>query len=192
MGHIKIRFFAKGINLENDPTSVKWGKVQSLQREYSTSKMQEIEVINGDFYFDFDIDQISGIIDWENLNYPDENIKGKIFEIIYYGEKSKNLEKILEDIEKCNGGYELEALGQKAINIIKDVVDSRFFPSLKLWQASTIGNIEYTNNKEIRRANRHSSSSNKRKNEALRDAKDKLAWDINEFKSRLDNFDTNE
>ncbi len=96
----------------------------------------------------------------------------------------------MEKIRNSNNSYDIENLGHESVEIIKSIADSTFFSSLKLFQDSSIGNIEYTINKEVKKAGRYGLST-RQKNEAMNDAKNKLSWDIKEFKLRLDNFDVN-
>ncbi|MBF9254358.1 hypothetical protein I2I11_13715 [Pontibacter sp. 172403-2] len=196
MGKIKIKFTSDGQDITEPPYFFnKVGKIQSLQRRYWTNKIEEIEIPGDNLLFEFDIDNIERDIDWGNQGYPSEIIKGKILEIIYYKEQSDKLDKILSEISSCtfDDRYNLDRLGNQAIEVINALNESRYFPDINFNKVNAIGRIHHTLNKEVEILTSYikHKDSQRRKNEALSEAKRHLNSDINSFKISLEYFDVN-
>ncbi|GGK89657.1 hypothetical protein ACD591_08035 [Rufibacter glacialis] len=196
MGNLKLRFLSNGQNIAEPPhISNKVGQMQSLQRRYGTNKIEELEVEGDDFVLEIDTDILERDIEWEKLIYPNEIIKGKVLELIYYKEVSDKLSKILSEITSTyfDDRYNLARLGNEAIKIIENTKESKFFADLQLNKEDAIDDISHTLNKEVDILTTFikQKDSQKRKNESLSEAKSYLSTNIYSFKLTLEHIEVN-
>ena len=124
MGQLNVRFFSKGKELgqipneENDLEFDKEALMQGLKNKYNIYKMNEIEFEGEDFYIDIDLDQIQNqSIDWEAQDYPNNEVKGKVLEIVYYQDINRKLKKIIDEIGGCKieDSHIIEKKGREAL-----------------------------------------------------------------------------
>lgn len=196
MGHLKINFTSEGKNVAEPPLiHGKVAKLQLLQRKYWTNRIEQIDVEGEDYVLSFDIDSIEGEVDWVNATYPNEEVKGKVLELIYYKEQFDKLEKVTSEIAQCtyNDRYKLSSLGKEAIRIIESTSESKYFPDFKFEKEDAIESISHTLNKEVDMLQSYTkpNDSERRKIDALYEATSHLSNDIHGFQMHLEHFDVN-
>jgi hypothetical protein len=184
MGKIVLRFFYQGKNVNEEPYDNAAIDVQNrLWGKYNFDKIQELEVDGGDFLIDFEIENVVQGIDWEAVNYPNDTIKGKIADIIYFKPIYDALAKIKDSIDHCSFAmrYDLDGLGEKAILEATKMEDGVYF-KFSFEKERFLGDIRHTLNKEVKSLlDIDHNISKKRKEEALYDAKKHLSDDIKFF-----------
>jgi hypothetical protein len=152
-------------------------------------KMKDIEFEGENFNLDFEINQLRDGIHWEELNYPNEQVKQTVLEIVYYAEIENMIKELLKEIEASYTGYELNKLGTKAIKIIGEIKPVFFLKNHNFFIIDTINSIRYTLNREVRILNETKLSSSKaRKQEVLNDARNHLIKDITLFLNRINQY----
>jgi len=196
MGKLNIRFFFEGTEVGTIYTDeMKLAPMYYYKGHFNMKKMEEIEFEGENFNLDFDLNELKNTTNWEELKYPNEQVKGKVLEIVYYSEIKNVINKLLEKIHRCRfeDRYELGKLGQQAIEIINKTKPNLFLKNQNLFAGDTVGNIKYTLDKEVEMLNETKfTASKKRKQEVLDDAKKHLTDDIKRFSFHLDQFEVND
>jgi hypothetical protein len=203
MGQLNVRFFPKGKELgqiPNEENNIKFDKealMQGLKNKYNIYKMNEIEFEGEDFYIDIDLDNVQAqSIDWEALDYPNDEIKGKVLEIVYYQYINQKLKRISDEIGMCRfeDRHLIYTKGQETIRILNNTKEeSNYLPYISTNPKICANRINYTvNQKEVRKLNSMKpSASRKRKQQALNEAIRILQHEIKGFTMFLDDIQVN-
>lgn len=157
--------------------------------KYGINKIQEINLEGQDFNIDFP----DTSIDWDSINYPNEKIKGKILEIIYFTGLSNQLKEISNKIKLTSSIDDLSTYANSANHIMKGMKSSQYFK--EVYMGDEISRIEYTLRKNVSQI---PDEKPKKNGEAKRDyertfskASGNLVLDIDSLTNRLDSFNVN-
>lgn len=196
MGKFKVVFLYNGINIEQLPIDTIFGKhPQKFQLKFNTDKMSQIDFEGDDYELNFDIDNLSMDMDWSSLNYPNDVVKGKVLEIIYYKSIQDRLTELIGEIRNCRyeDKYKLESYGINAKSIISNIKDSIYLKGLFINKVEGVNAISHTIFQEVGRLIRYSKDkdSQKSKNKALFDAIRHLVDDIQSIVTHLEYYDVN-
>ncbi|MBK9672331.1 MAG: hypothetical protein IPO70_08755 [Bacteroidetes bacterium] len=195
MGKFKVRLMNEGIDTSQMSQIYQYG-IPTLQgasnylmEKYSIRKINELEFEGDDINVDFEITPQTDFLDWDKINYPNDIIRGKVFEIFYFTEKYFVIKRI---INKLNGSvhtkYSLERIADEAIREINTVKDGKFL-FLTHYGSMAEGNIRYTVGREVARITGKKAKRNQRSDEDR--AASQLKEDISDFAHRLMNYDVN-
>jgi len=194
MGKLIIKFESNGKDAFDPMGEFQHAaRAQYLMGKYDVYKMREIEIPGEDYTMSFDMVTVGDTIDWLALDYPSEEVRGKVREVMYYKDIASQLDKILEHVQGCRfeENYQMEGWALDAISIIENVKPPEYV-NVNLHGGDTVGNIKYTINKEVNMLKYYKSKdSKKRKDEAMYDAKKHLNQDISAFSRRLKNYSPN-
>jgi len=195
MGKFKVRFLHNGVEIGEPPYIMnKVGKMQHFQSTYGTSKMSEIEFEGDDFTMDFEIDALNDTIDWDNQNYPNESVKGKVKEIAYYRDISNKIRVIEGKIQSCrfDDSYKLTSLGKEVVDIINNTKEPEHLLDMHLYKIDAIGNIHYTLDKEVKMISYVKwNASKKKKDDVMDRAIRRLLQDVSMFRTHVEYFKVN-
>ncbi len=189
MGMINVKFFYQekeigempgGTMEEQQAYNMAW----HLTFKYGIDKMRKMEYEGEDLSLKFHIENIKEI-NWESFEYPNETVRGKVLEIVYYTDIYTQLSKIEKDIECFNPRFSntsLSTLGWQAIQIVEKVKKSKYLNLFMGHPHTSVLDIDHTLKKEvdaIRSIN--SRTSKKRTEEIYKDAKRQLSNDVHMF-----------
>lgn len=191
MSTIIIRFLSQNQNAFNHSDISKIITAQYLQKKYGTHQMEKIE-LSDDFIIEIDIDENKEDFDWNKINYPNVEIKKKIFEVIYYSSIKNEIDKILLDIKNKNWDKrdDLVSGSRQLINVIDNLKESKYFERIQILDKTLIvDDLKNTlgNEGEYLKAMK-SNSSQREKLQAVRDFKNQLYSDLITIDSTLNNI----
>lgn len=196
MGKLEVNLVSDKIDINKPSYEFQQeAKKQHLEIMYNVANMNEIELDGEDFILNINIDQIQDSIDWKNFKYPNIKVKGKVLAIVDYKNISAQLKKIIENIDSCRfeNRYELDRLGNKVIDIIKEMKESPFIKIKFLAKDVNIGDISHSIKNEVKSLlNIKHSESIRTKNEYLYNAKKHLISDIESFKYWIEHYNVND
>ena len=186
-----IRFLSQNQNAFNHSDISKIITAQYLQKKYGTHQMEKIE-LSDDFIIEIDIDENKEDFDWNKINYPNVEIKKKIFEVIYYSSIKNEIDKILLDIKNKNWDKrdDLVSGSRQLINVIDNLKESKYFERIQILDKTLIvDDLKNTlgNEGEYLKAMK-SNSSQREKLQAVRDFKNQLYSDLITIDSTLNNI----
>lgn len=84
MGSIKVSLISEGKNAFSHPDFSKGAIAQKLQIKYGIEHIENLEIPNGDFEIEIDVDKNENGIDWDKFEFPNDTISDQIKEIIYF------------------------------------------------------------------------------------------------------------
>ncbi len=196
MGKLNIRFFIEGIEFGTAYIDeMKLGPMYYYKGIYNMANMEKLEFEGEDFNFDIYLNEPQNGIDWEKQTYPNELVKGKVLEIVYFADIANQIKKLLENITNCRfeNKYDLSGFARQAMQLIQKSEPSKYFADLKSYNVNNFASIEHTLGKEVQNLNEtKESASRSRKQDALSEAKSYLKSDINEFLSPLQRYEVND
>jgi|GEM_PF-4581306 len=196
MGNLIVRFFHEGKNVGEHPhVESKLGTWSFLMRKYGIERIQKLEFDGNDYNIDFEIDKIQNQeIDWNEIEYPNDEIKQKVLELTYFQGAYNKLDELKSRINQCkfDDRRDLSRMADEAISIFLSIKESNFF-DLHLDKNKALQNIEQTKREEINSLITYvkNGDSKVRKEKALRDAIYRLCTDINLSYDFLILFDLN-
>lgn len=184
MGRIKFTF----MSMDKDNNSYQFqyeAKKQLLYKLYGIFDIEKIEFDGNDFNIEIDFSNNIRNIKWIDMKYPNETIKKQVCEIAYYYKQASELKELLNDILRCKyeNKFELEKLGKTAKKRINELEERTCFTKTHFNKQRTINDINHTLNKEVDKLinSTKERDSNRKKEEALNEAKEHLYRDINFF-----------
>ncbi|MCC6583151.1 MAG: hypothetical protein IT271_05565 [Chitinophagales bacterium] len=201
MGKLIIQYISSGkaiSDMSNDELirDMNIGKMQGYQFKYHTSKMNEIEFNGNDFNILLDMDILSWPpnVDWKNLDYPNEEVKGKVLEIIYYRDIHHKIEDEMNKIRNADfkSKYAIRSSAERILQIIQKIEKPKYLSKVDLYLEIYRDNLAHTINKEVSYlAIVKHSASQKKKDEAISDAVRHIESDILGLPFRLRDIDVN-
>jgi hypothetical protein len=185
MGKLKINFLYKGGNVEDNPFHQWMGYIQKYQRKYHTSTLNLLEFDGENYQINLDVEQLDNGVDFSSFNYPSQELKNRVIELLYYKDlefEFRNIIKLISSSE-YNDRYEIRALGEKATKLMTQIKDSEIYPELKFERERYIGDIKHTLNQEVEILIKYTknSSSKSSQRESLNSAVKHLLDDIKFF-----------
>ena len=193
MGKIKFEFLESCKIIISAESKFQFqANVQQFNVMYGVSIIEKNEFEGEDFLIKFELPDDIREINWNNINYPNSMVKGKISEIVYYNKKAYELEDLLNKIQYCTFEQRnlLESLSITAMNLIRSLNDHKYFTNSLITLKFTADYISHTLNKEVDSLlSLKSTSSYYKKNEALESAKSHLKQDIKGFVNFMRKFD---
>lgn len=191
MGKLKIVFLANGRNVLLDPYVMdKVGQAQLLRSKYNIQKMEEIDVEGDNYFINIDLNEVDQEINWDEYQFPNVSVKKKVVQIHELHAISNSLNKIINELERCRSWEKrskIDRLGHDAMQIIKDVNEKLDLNGEKTY---SLGMISHTLGKEVEMISYlKNRDSEKRKNNTVNEAIDRLIVDINMFKAHVDHYD---
>ena len=183
-----MKFLKDGLTNENQNLS-------PYYRKYDLKRISELNFEGEDVEFVVELNQLSdNEIDWKSFNYPDEETKEKVFEIIYYRTVLNSMDEILTEINRKNSiddKYDIKRLADKVLELVKGTKESKYF-DIRLSDVMTFQNLGQTFRDELGSLMKMSSKNPKNQQEdAIRHAKKWLFADLSTFKTSLENYEVN-
>ena len=163
-----------------------------FKRKYKIDDIEQILYEGDDFTISIDIKDLEDKINWDMLPLPNEKIRQIFRDLEHYQDLSKKLDYALSDMKFINYDrrYELKEIGERAIHIISLFKPGEYFDNTLPNKDISIADITHTLNKEVNILITYikTKDSQKRKDEAVKEAKNYLTSDIERFKIGLDNI----
>jgi len=187
MGKLNVKFLYEGQDVKELPEEQRF-EINPLwfEIQYNTDKINEIEFDGDDHTIGIDFQNLSNDFNWNSIEYPNQMVKEKVLEIVYYRSIQTRLEKILHDILICrfdkrrDDRYELESLADSALNILNNTKESEYFQMINAKINDGIRNINHTINAEVKHVIKYTkhNASEKQKIRDMNDAKRHLKSDL--------------
>jgi len=167
-------------------------KLQYFQRKYRMDIIEQIHIPEEDCHININIQDLDQEIDWDSLPLPNEKVRQIIRSLEHYQYLSEELDRILSEIRYITyeKKYDLNRLGRQAIAIISSFRPCEHFENIHTDKSISIKDISYTLDKEVEILITYvkQRASQKRKNDALYDARRHLTNTIKRIKFGLDNI----
>lgn len=186
MGKFIVRLLSEGKDIHQEHYNRDWELALDLANKYGVHYMNKLKHDGEDFTLDFDVAQLGEGIDWESASYPNDKVKQAVAAIIAFEPTRLDLEKVKEKIGYCRfeNRYELERLGQEALQIIEKATLNPGAPHLADAKKESVSALKHTMGKEVHIAvdmKVLSRTPQRDKDSAIKEARGYLLNDINAF-----------
>ena len=186
MGKFTVRFLSEGKDIHQEHYDRAWEHAYDLANKYGRQAMNKLVTEGADYTLDFDVAQLGDSIDWDAASYPSQKIKQAVAAVVAFKPTHDALQKVKERIGYCQfeDRYDLERLGREAIQIIENATPSPGAPLLERAKTEAVSALKHTLGKEVHIAvgmKVLSRTSQRSKDEVMKDARGYLITDINAF-----------